>query len=85
MSPKKSSHGKTKAARSGLKNARSNGLQFTPLPSEDVGSNGMRHEYQIIRNPYVPGAREKMLEKRNKLTLEAFQIAYENKHKRKSS
>ncbi|HXI25784.1 MAG TPA: hypothetical protein VNG71_18145 [Pyrinomonadaceae bacterium] len=50
---------------------------------ELTGSNGTQYEYQRIRNPYVPGEREKMLEKREKLTLEAFKIAYENHHQRK--
>jgi len=55
------------------------------LPGERGSSNGTRYEYQLIKNPYVPGEREKMLEKREKLTLEAFRIAYENHHRRKSS
>lgn len=50
-----------------------------------TSSNGMQYEYQRIRNPYVAGEREGMLEKRQKLTLKAFRIAYENQHQRKSS
>jgi hypothetical protein len=52
-------------------------------PGERTSSNGTQYERQRIRNPYVAGEREKMLEKREKLTLEAFRIAYENHHRRK--
>ena len=62
---------------------RENGFELPPLAGERASQNGTRYEYQIIRNPYVPGEREKMLEKREKLTLEAFRIAYENHHRRK--
>lgn len=54
-------------------------------PGERTSSNGTQYEHQRIRNPYVPGEREKMLEKREKLTLEAFRVAYENQHQRKRS
>ena len=37
------------------------------------------------KNPADPKEREKMLEKRKKLTLEAFRIAYEDHHRRKRS
>jgi len=50
-----------------------------------TSSNGTQYEYQRFRNPYVAGEREGMLEKRQKLTLKAFRIAYENQHQRKSS
>lgn len=60
-----------------------NDLRPPTFPGECTSSNGTRYEYPIIRNPSVPGEREKMLEKREKLTLEAFRIAYEN-HRRKS-
>ncbi|PYS24195.1 MAG: hypothetical protein DMF72_06615 [Acidobacteria bacterium] len=59
------------------------GPDLPPLAGED--RNGTRYEYQRIRNPVAPGEREKMLEKRKKLTLKAFQIAYENQHQRKSA
>jgi len=52
------------------------------LPGQD--RNGARYEHPRIKNPQVPGEREKMLEKREKLTLQAFRIAYENRHRRKS-
>ena len=54
------------------------------LPNERGGSNGTR-EYQRIRNPQTAEEREKWLEKRDKLTLRAFQMAYENHHQRKAS
>ena len=83
MASKKKSAGKKAVRRKTTKNAD----KFVPptWPGERTSSNGTRYEYQLIRNPYVPGAREKMLEKREKLTLEAFRIAYENHHRRKSS
>jgi hypothetical protein len=56
-----------------------------PWPEQPVNPNGARYEYQRIKNPQVPGEREKMLEQRDKLTLRAFRIAYENHHKRKAS
>lgn len=52
---------------------------------DSTSSNGTQYENQRIRNPYVAGERERMLEKRHKLTLKAFRIAYENQHQRKSS
>ena len=55
------------------------------LPGERGSANGTRYEYQHIRNPHVAGEREKMLAKREALTLRAFQLAYENHHSRKSS
>ncbi len=55
------------------------------LPGERGSSNGTQYEHQCIRNPHVPGEREKWLEKRDKLTLRAFEIAYKNHHQRKSS
>lgn len=54
------------------------------LPDERGGSNGTR-EYQRIRNPQTGEERKKWLEKRDKLTLRAFQMAYENHHHRKAS
>ena len=54
-------------------------------PGERTSSNGTQYEYQRIRNPHVAGEREKMLEKREALTLKAFQMAYENHHPRKGS
>jgi hypothetical protein len=54
------------------------------LPNERGGSNGTR-EYQRIRNPQTAEEREKWLEKRDKLTLQAFEMAYENHHQRKAS
>jgi len=48
--------------------------------SEDGRSNGTGYEQQRKKSPYGPEEREKMLEKREKLTLEAFRIAYENHH-----
>ena len=50
-----------------------------------TSSNGTQHQYPRVSNPDVAGERERMLEKRQKLTLKAFQIAYENQHRRKSS
>jgi hypothetical protein len=62
------------------------GKEFRPptWAGERTSANGIQYEYQTIRNPYTPGEREKMLEKRDKLTLEAFRIAYENGHKSKN-
>jgi hypothetical protein len=54
------------------------------LPGERTGSNGTR-EYQRIKNPQTSEQREKWLEKRDKLTLRAFQVAYKNHQPRKSS
>ena len=56
-----------------------------PLAEERISSNGTRYEQQRIRNPADPKEREKMLEKRKKLTLKAFRIAYEDHHHRKAS
>jgi hypothetical protein len=83
MASKRKSAGKKTVRRKTTKN----GDKLVPptWPGERTSSNGTQYEYQLIRNPYVPGAREKMLEKREKLTLEAFRIAYENHHRRKSS
>lgn len=53
-------------------------------PGERPGSNGAR-EYQRIKNPQTSEEREKWLAKRDALTLRAFQIAYENHQRRKSS
>ena len=53
------------------------------LPNERAASNGTR-EYQQIKNPETGEEREKWLEKRDKLTLRAFQIAYENHHRKAS-
>jgi hypothetical protein len=50
-------------------------------PGEVSGSNGTPREYPRIKNPNVLGEREKMLEKRAKLALKAFRIAYENHHR----
>lgn len=63
--------------------ARRAGNDLRPQAGERTSSNGTRYEQQRIRNPADPKEREKMLEKREKLTLEAFRIAYEN-HRRKS-
>lgn len=60
-----------------------NDLEHLPAWPGEV-RNGTRYEHQLIKNPHVPGEREKMLEKRNKLTLKAFQIAYENHHRRRT-
>lgn len=58
------------------------GARFTlGLPGERESTNGTRYEHPRIKNPAVPGDREKMLEERAKLTLKAFRIAYEN-HRR---
>ena len=54
-------------------------------PSAGWSSNGTTYEYQRIKNPYVPGEREKMLDRREALTLKAFQLAYETHHSRKGS
>ena len=54
-------------------------------PGQQTSSNGTQYEYQRIRNPHVAGEREKMLAKRDALTLKAFQIAFENHRQRKSS
>jgi len=51
------------------------------LPGESNNSNGTRYEKPRVSNPSVPEEREKMLEKRAKLTLKAFRIAYENHHR----
>ena len=51
------------------------------LLPESGGANGTQHEYQRLKNPYEAGEREKLLEKRAKLTLKAFRIAYENHHR----
>ena len=53
------------------------------LANKRAGSNGLS-EYQHIKNPQSGEEREKWLEKRDELTLRAFQIAYEN-HRRKAS
>lgn len=55
--------------------------RLPPMVGEGSGSNGTQYERQRIRNPYVPGERQKMIEKRTKLTLKAFRIAYENHHR----
>ena len=55
------------------------------LHGESGSSNGTRYEHQRIKNTADPKEREKMLEKRKKLTLEAFRIAYEDHHRRKRS
>jgi len=81
---KKKSTAKKTTRRPAVKKAEKE-LFLPTLPGERTSSNGTRYEYQLIKNPYVPGEREKMLEKREKLTLEAFRIAYENHHRRKSS
>jgi len=85
MPPKKkwnSKAGKSRRRRdSGVTELLIRGGELPPLPGERTSSNGTQYEHQILRNPYVPGEREKMLEKREKLTLEAFRIAYENHHR----
>ena len=86
MEPKKKSV-RRKSAR-----ARSDSSNFEPspkltlsLPGKQGNSNGTRYELQRVKNPYVPGEREKMIARREALTLKAFRIAYENKHPRKAS
>ncbi len=87
--PKAKSHTKPKqptGAKKGDSPARVTELLIHGAWSDDrTSSNGTQYEYQRIRNPYVAGERERMLEKRRKLTLKAFRIAYENQHQRKSS
>ena len=65
--------------------ARRAGNDLPPLAGDRPSSNGTRYEQQRIRNPADPKEREKMLEKRKKLTLKAFRIAYEDHHHRKAS
>ena len=48
-------------------------------------SNGTRYEQPRYRNLEKGEEREKRLAKRKALTLRAFQIAYENHHRRKAS
>ena len=78
--PAKKPH-QEKASRRRTKMVSRDSLLPLTWPGERSSSNGTKYEYQMIRNPYVPGEREKMLESRKKLTLKAFQIAYENQHK----
>jgi hypothetical protein len=82
-SKKKSRTGKSGTGRI-IKRAVAGSL-LPPLAGERTGSNGTQYECQRIRNPHVPGEREKMLEKREALTLKAFQIAFENHHPHKGS
>lgn len=82
MPPKKKS---TAGRRRATKRSERAPVWTLGLPDERGGSNGTRYEHQMIKNPYVPGEREKMLEKREALTLRAFQIAYENHHPPKGS
>lgn len=53
------------------------------LPGENA-SNGSSRECQQIKNPQTGDDREKRLAKRDALTLRAFQIAYENHHRKAS-
>jgi hypothetical protein len=48
-------------------------------------SNGTRYEQPLQRNSETNEQREKRLTKREALTLQAFQIAYDNRHQRKAS
>ena len=52
---------------------------------EDSSSNGQHNEQPTRKNPETDEEREKRLAKREALTLQAFTIAYENHHPRKSS
>jgi len=83
MAPKKKSLTKSKSGHRASEKANQDALLRPALPVELTSGNGTAHEHQRVRNPYVPGEREKMLEKRKRLTLEAFRIAYENQHPRK--
>jgi len=83
MPSKKKSRVERRAPSRIIKSAAGGALPPATWPGERTGSNGT--EYQRIRNPHVPGEREKMLEKREALTLKAFQMAYENHHPRKGS
>ena len=49
------------------------------------GSNGANGEQPYRINPETNEERDKRLAKRKKLTLRAFQMAYENQHRRKVS
>jgi len=80
---KKSTAGKSRNRRRLIKPSERAPVYTLGLPGERGSSDGTRYEYQKIKNPYVPGEREKWLEKRDKLTLRAFEIAYENHHQRK--
>ena len=83
-SKKKTTSDKRKPRKSAAKR-QAQALDWTlGLPNERGGSNGTR-EYQRIRNPQTAEEREKWLEKRDKLTVRAFQMAYENHHQRKAS
>jgi|SoiMetStandDraft_5_1073268.scaffolds.fasta_scaffold131534_2 hypothetical protein len=55
------------------------------LPGERGSSNGTRYEQPLYKKPESKEEREKRLKKREALTLKAFQIAYENHHRRKAS
>lgn len=78
-------HGGSTESRPSRKQNHIDDVRPPTWPAERTSSNGTQYEYQRIRNPYVPGEREKMLKKREKLTLEAFRIAYEDHHRRKAS
>ena len=84
-SKKKSNTKDSTARRRATKRSEGGPVWTLGLPGEHGSSNGAEYEYQRIKNPYVPGEREKWLEKRDRLTLRAFEIAYENNHQRKTS
>jgi hypothetical protein len=52
---------------------------------EDFSSNGKHYEQPTRKNPETDEERQKRLAKREALTLQAFKIAYDNHHPRKSS
>jgi len=84
LSKKKSAN--RKLARSKVAKRSVRAPEFTlGLPGERGSSNGTRYEYQRIKNPETAEEREKMLAKREALTLRAFRMAYENHHPRKPS
>src|SRR5690349_12677235 len=85
MPAKKKTSAKQRTEHRASRRGEKDPLVPTTWPGERTSSHGTQYEYQMIRNPYVPGEREKMLEKREKLPLQAFRIAYENHHRRKSS
>jgi len=76
-------HGAPRAQARGAKLGRVYGGDEFPLPPLMPG-NGHRKQPRYI-NPETREEREKRLAERKALTLRAFEIAYENSHRRKAS
>jgi hypothetical protein len=86
MPLKKKSVARKSARRNAVKRAQ-NTPELTRFwgAEESVTSNGKDYEQPHYKNPETAEEREKRLAKREALTLQAFQIAYDNHHQRKSS